>query len=468
MIWIIFLLLSILFTAKIWCPEPERAIPLGIFEVMLITYMFGVLDVLWLQPYIMAGIIIVFIGIFAFLNFRGNLKRLNILEWLWNICILGGVIAFAVIYFHRHEILLDSDYNYYASVVKYLWCENSFVGLEKVCGGFSGYQPIMALWHYYMCKCFGGYRDWYLFAFYAVFLYVCELPLIEKISNKKWGYLILSLIIFFVFPWVFTKNALYMSITVDMAVGFLFGYTMYIIIDYKGKDWHIYSVSVMLCSMVLGLSKSPAILFVGICLLSYILITCAQKGLGKKTKYRNCIIVPTISFMVIFSWKFYYKTITGFSTYDDYLNRLKDSITGDIDRPVYARKVIVEYVKMLFFEPLNSSRGITTVMIWGLVLLGILVLIRKKYPVEKCEKVVGILAIWGYGIFMLGHIWMYLYGFTENEALIMSAWGRYMSLYMIPVMYILLIWMRKAHLNGLFRGGYFGSVSFFCTMEQND
>lgn len=439
--WAVFLCMVIFFTARMWQPEPEYAIPVGVFETALITYVFALLDMLQWQPWFMLGGVTAMGAVLAFSSYKGRVKKLDAARWIKSLCVLGALIVFLTIYFYGHEILTNDDYNYYGTVVKYLWQRNSLVGLQTVCGPFSEYHPIISIWHYYVNKCFGSYQDWHQFFSYAIFLYICEMPILNKIGSGGKLSQAFGLFLFLIFPWTLSGKILYMMLGVDVAVGFLFGYTIYMVMNEAGKNWLSYSINMIICVSMLGLSKSPAVLFTVICLIGYIIELWCQEEPTQRCKWIGSIFTPAVSFAVIFSWKIYCKYSAGFG-HSNYMGILKRSVTGELGLPSYAKTVVVEYIKKMLTSPINETRGMTVIICVG-VFLAVILICKKNAALKKSELLVGIVMTVGFGAFVLGHLWMYLYGFTEHESLILSAWNRYMSMYMIPVVYLSLIFVRR-------------------------
>ncbi len=170
-------------------PRPERAIPVGIFSAVIFTYGLVLLDKLSLQPYFMIGIMAVGCITLFVLKQKGKWMKVCLIDWAYVGVILLGVISILIICFKDYLVLAGGSYNYYASVVKYMYLEDSLIGAEVALQGFSYYEPSIGIWHYFINKCFGSYEDWHLFFSYGLLLYICFLPILGGFtkSEKIWG-----------------------------------------------------------------------------------------------------------------------------------------------------------------------------------------------------------------------------------------------------------------------------------------
>jgi len=433
--YIIFALFSVLFVLLVFESKPERAIPIGVFGGIIVTYSCGFFDILRVQPLCMMLMMLVGAVCLLYLKHKGKLLRVDYKSVLKCFGVLIIVIIGLGFFFKGYTVLANGSYNYYASIVKYLWCTDSLIGAESACWRFAYYQPAIGLWHYFVNKCFGQYEEWHLFFSYVLLCYICLLPLIgsEDEKNKKSAIpKVLNYIIYAIFPWALGSTAISLHLAVDFATAMIFAFTLWYILSYDGAGTKRgFDFGVILCVGSLGLSKSPAILFAIICLLIY--------SIKRKAKVLRVALVWGAGLAGIFSWELFVKYIAKYpaGTFEG----------GAIESfPPYTGSTVFRYIKMLFTEPVNADRGITVMMVVGIILVILVLNIYGKRKLSRenriCAFVLGIGGI----LFCFGHLWMYLFEFTEAETMVMSSYARYLTMYIVPILFVIIMYVIEKRL----------------------
>ncbi len=251
----------------------------------------------------------------------------------------------------------------------------------------------------------------------------------------------LSVIIYFLFPIALAGNTLFLHLAVDMAVGSVFAFMLYYVLERKNENTSNigFACGVLVGTIMLGLSKSAALLFAVVCLLVYVVRTV---GTCEKQQKIQCFILSTltaiISLLGILSWKVFCKKIAHYP---------RGMFEGGEDKslvfPAYTKETVVNYIRMLFTEPINAYRGLTIagVFLLCVVVIGYLIFKNTKF-IRNLKICISIIMV-GFFVFCLGHIYTYLFNFSEAETKVMSSYARYLLMYMVPVEFLLAMMIEK-------------------------
>lgn len=344
--------------------------------------------------------------------------------------------------YNTHKVVGDADYNYWGTVAKYFYMTNSFQGLHNVCDHFAPYTPFMGVMYYWVCKAIGSFKENVLFITYVMFVYICLLPLLKPLywnSKKNILYSGFIVFIYLIFPFVLCNTILFKGLSADIAVGFCFAYALYSILDKDSVNIRAYFFRVIVSVMALTLIKSVAVYLALLCDIYFIYVILHNVHL-KKYKLSGYLGVGC-SFLPYISWKIFCQ-LKGWSN----IGNKKQLIF-----PEYTKETIYNYVKMFFDKPLNNYIGITA---GGILFLALILIIWHVKRHEANKEYIVLYAILGIGLvfFCIGHLYTYLFVFSEGETRMMSSYPRYLSMYFVAVLYLLFLQAVKSRVERVIIG----------------
>lgn len=414
----------------------EETIPVCLFGVMFFLYGIALLGYI---SHAVDGIAIGSITVIVFYIFykRNNLKELIsvFIQYshtgflIYIIVVIGVIIAFS-----NHIITNWDDLNYWAMFPRNMYEINGLPTGSFNCTLFKDYSPIVQLLYYFLFKATFGFSEAMMYQTNNILLYTLLLPMFCSKNLDKKNH-IMYVMIGILFPSVAMFQQL-QCIGVDCILSFLFGYLLYYIIFEKKKDFFYY-LNLSLGASVLILVKSVGLLLVIILLILILMMSLRNRN---QILFGCCSMIP--SFAAFFSWKIFCDRRGNTS----YLHeRVVENISsiGFLNLPEYTGETVRNFIKNFFFFHLNGGRlGVTPIL---LVLFFVLVIggIYQKANRDKREKNAFIILFIGFFFYCLSLLYMYLFVFDEWEAISLSSYDRYLSIYLLAMVYVVLLGMKE-------------------------
>lgn len=426
---LLFVVLGSIWLAKNIKISVGKTIPVILLGGMLGVYALSLIGLLWIVPWLSLVLCLVLAGVLI-LQYKGNREPLIGKKILF---ILGGVMILLCICFGNHIIIFADDFAYYATFPKTLYYLNRLPDISNTTyTPYNSYSPIMGLLYYWVMKGFGFFSDGVMFITNNMFYYVMCLPLLSGLEKNSGKIKKMIIIICYVLFPIALQSFSYSTVGVDMAVGCMFGYGLYAILDDEKRDTFYY-IRVFLSIFILILVKTPAILFA--CILALVLIAneCKKMGFWKATGFMAVTIGLPYG-----SWNLW----CLLHDMHDYLTvgiicNIRDAATsGRVSIPTYLLDTAVAYIKGLFSININGAGIGFSMIVWLIVLvLGYIYLYKKDIFKRKYVLIIMSLGLISY---FLCHLYMYLFVFAANEAESLSSFHRYLLMYLVPIVYFFL------------------------------
>lgn len=249
----------------------EQVIPVAVLVVILIIYVFGLLDNLRLGVevvLILTAVGLAFLGM-TVLKFdkKNKLKELRGYILTSGLVIYIGLFALSI-FINKDRILQNYDeFNHWAVIVKNMFMYNSYGTNSESIVAFNEYPPFTAIFQYLFLDINNVYSEDIIIMAQNILYFSIIIPITKNIRwNKSFRkiFIILPLMIFV--PMFFYEN-FYLDILVDAILGVMFAYTIYA--AYDEKDVAFKYVQICTGIIMLALTKTSGI---GLAVLALIII----------------------------------------------------------------------------------------------------------------------------------------------------------------------------------------------------
>ena len=337
----------------------------------------------------------------------------------------AGIIIFALcsvfIYFafRGHIVTNWDDFNYWANFPKNLYYSDAFVSGPASTTIFKDYMPIVQIYLYAILKFYGAFDEGVLFVAHNVLILTFLIPFFEINTDDLRRSVIRVFAGTLLIP-AFSFQPFH-CLGVDIIISAVFGYLLIRIFSTKNRDIWFYTELIILLSF-LTLVKAMAIIVVAI------VIILVWIDVNKKN--RICILYSIASSIIpicfYFSWHLFCR-IKGNTSY------LSDKAISNVNGgafvlPEYAGTVVRKYIEALLSLNLNGGKiGASAVAI----MIFVIAIARYGFKDIKNKKLMwGIISVGFFG-YLLSLLYTYLFVFEEWEALSLSSFDRYISLYLL-------------------------------------
>lgn len=424
------LFLSMVLTSYILKLKMEDAIPISNFIIIIIIYISGII---FLNLKIGIGIILILIlsGLIIFYK-NGQIKEKNNFSrnGMIYFCL---IFIFSIMFPYKREFVSWDEFSHWGLVVKNMFALNYFGNLENTTTLFKGYPPAMSIFQYFFMKIFGEYKENLSYSAMIFFNLSLLSPLFKNIKS-----LITTLILTFftIIFMTFVSLEIYTTIYIDLSLGVLAAYILFNSLDIVLSRKKL--VSMGLGIFILPLMKSSGTF---IAILITIIITCniIKEKLTKREKVLKGSILPLFLIISKYSWDIYTRvtsnfigawggmknfTITKFFKF--WLNGVglkyqfetKSNFINALSEERFSVYILKENKLISFFS-------------FSLVILMISLII---YILSKDKQKIKVALI---GINLIGAIYafsllnLYVYTFSEYEAVKLASFSRYLKTYFI-------------------------------------
>lgn len=432
----------------------ERVIPCTIISIVLIIYVFGLINLLKFGVYFVFALFILFTVLLIVDFIKGKIRCKTFIKviikpsiCIWIICILG-----LFIYYNGRMIASWDEFSHWGDVVKMMYYNNIYNTNPASLSVARAYPPVMSIFQYFVENLsLSGFKEHYLYCSYHAFVISLIIPFIKDIKWKEIVKIILILMIVLLAPIVFFASPYfyYNTIYIDPFLGILFGFVIANIFITKEYD-RFSIVSISLALFALTLTKDIAPVFSFICILfvffKHVILDNNYKLLKKISKINIkrffnktkplwiFLAVVTASYL---TWKInVVLNVKGSSTGNP--STIKDVIDALLRfENTYRVTVVNNYVKRLSsysFIKMGNIYSVTFVFI----LLSIIIYKNEDIKAKK-HALFGFLSIYiGEVLYIFLMLVLYILMFSKYEALSLASFERYLGIYLIAILYFII------------------------------
>lgn len=444
------------FAASRYGKRYEQTLPLCAMGLVLLLFLFGLLG--QLETGILC--LCVLAGVFYLLTAVQLLVHRHIRNFLRSLVTPGFVlflVAFWLLSLWNYGKLAASwdEFSHWVDVVKAMTYVNDFGTSPAANSAFQSYPPAIALFQYSLQKMQmlldPGYSfsEWQVYLAYQVFFLAVMLPFFGELSFRHTMLAVIQTVIVFLIPLLFYPN-LYNAVYIDPMLGILFGAGMAMILLRRKRDGWYNAYLFLLCG-VLTLSKDVgfvlslmlALAYAGDCLLN------RSSPMSSRILWAPAALASAWIPRVLWSMEIQSSgaAAAGFNGNIDWAvlqavlsgkdTSYRTEVVQNYREALLSRGITIEWISLDI-----SYAALTVLSLSGLLLLWIL--FRKKAPEPGIHWAV-ILGIAGATLvlYVAGLCAVYLFKFSQYEALRLASMDRYLNSVFLGVWLLILLLLSR-------------------------
>ena len=419
----------------------EEVLPISCSAIVAFSFLLGMCSLLKIST-----ILIVVISLVLYvLSIIKIIKTKNIKEVLGRLFTPGFlvyIVLFVLFLFALKGKLMDSfdEFSHWGDVVKAMTTIDDFASNKASHSIFRTYPPGMSLFQYFLQKIntlLTGetFSEWMLYFAYYTFAISFIIPICSSFSYKRIIAPLTMMAVIFLVPSCFYLNA-YTSIYIDQFLSFLLCGGLIQLLWNKKRDI-FFDISMYLIMFMLVLSKDVGLLFaifLGVGFAVTKVIDSKEKLLSK-----NKIVVIAITLIAIFVPKLLWNlscNMNGatalFGNKIDFANLIQVISGNDTTYRTTVFKNYIAYFLTSGITPGNLGIQITFTCLTLITITALCIIssiaIRKCNINKKNAKITEIVMIAVLVIYVIGMCVIYMYKFSEDEALGLASLDRYLGI----------------------------------------
>lgn len=436
----------------------EQALPCCICYVILTLYISGLIGSF------VPGLYLVWLtlpaaGILCMVRSRKNLLsdiRAYVLTpgFFFMLIAYGAMIPCIL----KMQINSWDEFSHWGTVIKNFWYLNDFANLENSTTSFKGYPPAASLFAYFAQRFGGNYVECKSYAAYDFFYLALMCPYFCVITKRKdWFKAVVLGFCCILLPtlvWERVYDVTYVDALLGMQTALIF--IAYLV--YEDKGWR--NATICLITIVLCLTKASGAGLAGIALV-ILMVAEWNRVKGKpSSEKRSAWITPGVMSLSLllgkYSWDIYLKasgTAQAWNTSNLNVANVWELVTGK--GPAYRYESIGNFFQTAAVEPIASSLLPMSCLAWIVLFIVMGAVVRKLVKSEENSTVINV-CVWGQIagviIYALSLLLLYLFTYSESEALTAASFGRYMGTYLVAICAVLVVLLIR-YLNGKYQWG---------------
>lgn len=455
-----------IFNAILMRKKASQTFFLSTFTIVLILFVFGLLNfegslLLAYSVIVILSIVSLIFSIKKIIRKRSLIKEISLIPSLF---LYTFLLAISLFLNYERMFWIWDEFSFWGTTVKALYVSDALATHRNSTLLIKNYIPGFPLLQYFWTRPFSEFLEYPAYIASNMLFFSIILAFIKKLSLKNSFFFLLSLLI----PLVL-DNDFFSSLYVDSFLGILFGLAL-LCYFYLGYEKSTFGVFMLLATIgMLTLTKDIGLVFSGIA----IIIVVSDFLLSKRktlTKYFYCknvkprlckksfllLLSPLfLSLCLRLSWQIHLKILNISSTFGSInINSMISSLINKSFSPVqYA--IITTFKDAIVNWAIYPSNLPFIKILLALIIIIILLIpaIRGKNINLKTILVAFSGIVIGNFVYIGILLLSYLYIFSEREALILASYHRYMSSYIIGVLFFLLLFIiSKVKKDNISRG----------------
>ena len=440
----------------------EETVPLTIFCIVEVIFLFGLIDHLRWGVW---AVCLVCVGLYAFAlrrklqtNAWKETASLLFTPAFFIFLVLLVIYAFCIVGWVSFQ---TDSYYFWGLSTKQMWHLDTFHCVSGTETLFAEYPPGMQIFEFFLLALKGECSEWRMLFAYSTLLFSLFLPFLKGLPRKfNIQYILIGLVILMsgsvFFEWWIV------SLYADFPLGAIFAYGMASVFLLRKRDgqWDYVDIAnIVMAANMLVLVKSAGKLFAILLLFALGLTLCwnTNKREVVSISYKKIFTGVGIFLPLITAWLWkikytYYQQHVYFETSKYDLREFIQILFGNTDGGYRAaiKESFISFLKnetiAVGFLTLSNLQIILLIFAVGALLL---YLLRGKYTIGGRISVSVLFT--GVGIYWLGLLASYMYTFSEYEGTILASMQRYLNIYhMALVLFsvlLLFFWLSSSDPN---------------------
>lgn len=420
----------------------EEVLPTTLMGMVLIIYFFGLADKLSMGFYMIPFVSLVLLVISIFRNHKTPKVYFNLITPGFIVFLLLAMIIFLL---DRNRAFYQwDDFSHWGVMIKETIRLGSFYSVpESILSFHKDYPPFMTLFESFWITLRGSYREDAVFIALHLFSLSLFMPFFKNLKWEKKTSTFLKLafgliLIFHVVSFIQLEDADFIrTIYLDPLIALLFAYSMALIIRQRQLSiFHSVQLSITLTFLLMV--KEIGLFFYCLALLFFILTQFfyrvdSKDQLNIRRFSFTILSITLIPALIYISWKVNlsnFNYVGQFSLSKIQLSELWNILNGTTGQ-TYKLQVVTNFFDAFFNKPLLnlfSPSFFTLTIINFIVFLGFSMVITD-YKEKRILRFTSAYLFFSSFLYALVMLVLYLFTFSQFEALNLASYTRYMNTY---------------------------------------
>lgn len=416
----------------------EQALPCCVCGVILVIYISGLVS-----SFVPGFLIVLFsvpvAGIFCIIKERKRLFR-DVRIYVLTPGFLFFSVTMCIMLPWTMQMKINSwdEFSHWGTVIKNFWFLNDFANLENSTTSFKGYPPAASIFAWFAQRFGREYVECKSYLAYHTFYVALMAPYFCVIREKKdWWKAVLLGICAVLLPtigWYRVYDVTY----VDGLLGMQAALVLVSYLLYEDGRWK--NATILLMTAVLCLTKASG---AGLCGMILVIFLIAEFGAvrSENKPFHAALFLPCLMGMAMiagkYSWEVYLKasgTAEAWDTSNLTLHGVGELLKGQA--PLYRYEVIRSFLRNFAIAPVSEGSIFSMSCLGWLVVFTIAaILLHILYIRRRTVREKTVICAWGVNaaliVYALTLLLLYLFTYSEGEALACASFGRYMGTWLI-------------------------------------
>jgi hypothetical protein len=426
--------------AAIFRQQISEMLPISYILGVLWVFTFGLLDKLSLGVNLILPVVGLLLGLTFWFN-RELLINPKLLKQFVSPAIVLFLLASTWAFRHSQQMRLKEwdEFVYWGMQVKSLTLFDQLSPYAPVPGPFPEYLPGLPLLPYLVTSANGFWKEAFVYWAYQVFILAIIASLIANFTWKKWQTLISTILILLVASTMYFNS--FQSVYADAILAILFAYSLILATTQNYSRNRGYLFNFALTITYIGLIKDIGIYFAFVSIFVFSinfgygkLKTNLAKSILKFFRLSIALLLPILIFKLAWSNLLIKQ---GIAESRSIFTIISDFLKGELGQNSipYWDQVISNFIgKAIYLPTTTFNAAPISALRWILIYAVLLIIIarpwRQKSEDSKISLLSTILVVVGFFGYLTILLFLYLTIFSENEALGLASFERYVNIYL--------------------------------------
>ncbi len=411
-------------------------VPTTVFAVALVIYVFGLINALraGFIAVLVGSAVIVVVAIARSATRSSPRVALRALQHAFSPSFAVFLALALASFITTRGMRLSSfdEFTEWGAVVKAMFLDDKLSVYSPIELAFRGYQPGIGLFQYFVER-FGDWNEADLFWAYQLVIISLFIPFMASLTWRRAGRLALILPIIFIVPNLFFPST--QLIIIDPVLGLLFGYCLALVYT-NDSSRRVSTLHLTAALAMLVLTKDSGAFFAIVVLVGLLAQQLRRREGGSIRKSIPAVLIaigiPALGVAVAYgSWK----AIVSVLHADPQLSASNINLLQLVFGPArsYWPEVVASFRLAFLREPLIESHRLELSAVSLLLACAVVLVLlefwrQRRWGLPRDFSTAIIVSV-GAVVYTVGLLVLYLFKFTDYEALRLASFVRYLSTY---------------------------------------
>lgn len=483
-----FLLISSgsVFAAVYWKRSYGDMVPLTIFCIVEVIFLFGLINHLRMGVYAACTVCVILyiLAIWRMIQDRSYSETLSLLltPAFFIFLVVLIIYAFSIVGWVASQ---TDSYYFWALSTKQMWYADTFHCLPGLKTIFAEYPPGLGLFELFLITLKGSFSEWHMIFAYSTMIFSLHLPFLKNSSGKsliqELLFAILIGLVILLSGSIFYPDSLACQYA-DLPLGAVFAYGMArIFFLKKDEHWSLLDIfDIIMSANMVVLIKSAGKLF-AVLMIATLIYVILSKNNRKEwrtiTTSRQTILkgfLVLVPFATALLWKIKYTRYNEhvyFNTSNYDLREFFQILAGKVDAG-YRVSIKDSFIDFLNNQTIGvgflNLTNLQAVLILAAVTVLLTYAFRKKSTCCRYSPIIVLYA--GVLIYWIGLMASYMYTFMEVEGVALASMQRYLNIYhtalVLFLVYLLFTYISQSNVNKLLSSFTLLLLLCFCSLPS--